>query len=130
MPPRGRRGGTSVRVSGPVFDGRAARAADELCEDLERELAQQGAEYVREETVVFVEPTGHYRGQIRARRVGSQWKVGDGRVVYGAWLERGGPKTFPGYHLWAKATQRLQAFVPRVARKLMAPAVRKMGGRR
>lgn len=129
MPPRGR-ARVGVRARGPVFDGRAARAATELCEDLERELAQQGAEYVRDETHVFIEPTGHFRGQVRARRVGTTWKVGAGRVVYGPWLERGGPRTFPGYALFAKATARLEATgLPRIARKLMAPAVRKMGGR-
>lgn len=124
------RGRSGVTARGPIFDGRAARAAVGVCEDLERELAQQGAEYVRDEMHVFVNPTGHYRGKVRARRVGTGWKVGAGRVRYGPWLERGGPRTFAGYQLFAKAAAKLQSSVPRIARKLMAPAVRKMGGRR
>jgi hypothetical protein len=59
----------SINVSGPVFDGRAARAAESGCKDMERTIAETGALLVRANlNQVLRHQTPHYRLRVPRRR--------------------------------------------------------------
>lgn len=109
---------------GPLFDGRAEKAAREFAEDAEREIADTGANMVRTELAhVLKHPTGRYMSHIHTTRVSAHSVVTDGNIVYGPWLEGTGSRNrttrFKGYFTFRKVTQRLQAKAVPIAEKLL-----------
>ncbi|MHB9857614.1 hypothetical protein [Streptomyces sp. YIM S03343] len=100
----------STRTDGPLFDGRARRAANEYVNRFERQLAEDGLNILREEMrAVFRNPTGHYESRCK---VIEGHVISDSRVVYGPWLAGIGSRNFPvtrfkGYDHWIKTRHRL-----------------------
>ena len=100
---------TKIEATGPLFDGRAARAAHDFCvtfaegygDDVEQELKHM---------FPFKHPTGYYASRVQSHRSGEgQSTVDDGGVVYGPWLEGVGSRNqttrFKGYFTFRKTAQ-------------------------
>lgn len=121
----------TVRVSGPLFDGRALAAADQFVDAAEAEIAQEGVNDVRAELgAVLRNPTGFYESQIQTQRARGNTAVTDGGVIYGPWLagvsSRNQTTSFKGYPHWRRATQRLDAKAEQIAQSVLPPFLRRM----
>lgn len=112
----------STSRSGPIFDGRARRAANEYVTRLERDLAEEGLNILREEMrAVFRNPTGYYESRCK---VEDGRRITDSRVVYGPWLAGVGSRNFPvtrfkGYDHWIKTRHRLNARKQGIGERLL-----------
>lgn len=126
--------GIDVRVSGPLFDGRAARAAQDACDD-----AREGiAEFAEERALTdmaghFRHPTGYYESRVTTTRVsGDTSLVHDQGVVYGPWLEgvgsRNAPVTrFAGYGHWRRTKEAARTRGPEIAEQAVRRHLPAMG---
>jgi hypothetical protein len=118
-----------VSTRGPIFDGRARRAAGAYVDRLERDLAQEGVRIVRQELQrVLKHPTGYYESRIQVER---GHVVTDGGVVYGPWLAGTGSRNFPvtrfqGYPHWLRAIARLRERKQGIAERLLRRYVGRM----
>lgn len=103
---------TSVTISGPVFDGRAAASADALVVAAEEAVGQYAVNAVKARLrQVLQHPTGYYESQIQTERQKDDLDVNDGGVIYGPWLEGVGSRNqttrFKGYHTFREVTQQV-----------------------
>lgn len=114
-----------VSYSGPLFDGRAAEAAEAFCRAAEQEVAEEGTRFVHTLLAGSLRhPTGRYQSGIHAEKAGVGWAVRDSMIVYGPWLEgvgsRNSPVTrFPGYFSFRRATAPLQAASVMIAERVL-----------
>lgn len=122
-----------VDVSGPVFDGRAATAAAEACDEAREDVAEFAEAYVLSEMgKVFRQPTGYYESQVETERVSADTsRVHDNGVVYGPWLEGVGSRNFPvtrfkGYQHWQRTKQLVHLRGPLIAEQAVARAMPRM----
>lgn len=99
--------GVTVVRTGPFFDGRDAHKLDVMCDEISRRVATIGASMIRSElaSVLKVE-TPYYRLQNEARLDPPGWKISDGGVIYGPWLEGEGSRNFPVTRFKGYATYR------------------------
>jgi glucan biosynthesis protein len=115
----------SIHKSGPVFDGRAARAGRDYAEALEEDLADQVVtELHKEFDIHFKHPTGYYKSQVKVRNGSGEKEIHDGGVVYGPWLEGVGSRNFPttrfrGYASFRRVFQRVDRRAKRYAERLL-----------
>lgn len=121
----------SVRVEtrGPLLDGSAPGIVDDLLEELEREVADEGVALVRQRLdQVLRRPTGYYRSRVTA----ANGRVTDSNVVYGPWLEgvssRNRSSRFRGYATFRKTTQELDRRVPELAQRVLPTYVGRLNG--
>ena len=116
---------TVVIKSGPLFDGRADKAATEYCDELAHKVADLGKVLVRANlNEKLKHQTPYYRTQIEATTFyPGTWKVTDQGVIYGPWLEGEGSRNrttrFKGYHVFRRTTQELRGRVRSEARILL-----------
>lgn len=116
----------SVQVSGPLFDGRADKAAQEACDEAERSVSIIGASMVRTAlagTLKVQRP--YYRTRVEAQPDPPGWKITDQGVIYGPWLEGTGSRNFPktrfkGYATFRRTTQAIQARANDIANGVVA----------
>lgn len=97
----------SVEVHGPIFDGRAGRMVDQMCAEVQQEVAQVALYRWQLGAIeTFREPTGRYESHMQVVKRDRDDVVTDGwpgsGLKYGPWLEgvgsRNAPVTrFPGY---------------------------------
>lgn len=111
---------TEIFFEGPIFDGRAARAAHDFCHAVADDVAQQGRSDVMSNLNASIRhPTPYYETQITVDRAGTDRIVNDRGIIYGPWLEGVGSRNattrFKGYHSFRRAAQKLQGEVPRLA---------------
>lgn len=119
--------GIEIRATGPLFDGRAERAVDEMCDDILEDVSHRAKELLDIElSRVLRNPTGYYQGRIRNERVSADTaRIHDGGVIYGPWLagvgSRNAPVTrFAGYDHWRIAKQRAAADAEGIADRAVA----------
>lgn len=108
------------RKSGPVFDGRALAAVNELVSDVVEQLGKEAKAEVLEELGGSLQhPTGFYESQVQVTSTRTQAVVNDGGVIYGPWLEGTGSRNattrFKGYASFRKAADRIKAKAYRLA---------------
>lgn len=121
-------GDVDVDTSGPIFDGRAERAAQDYCDDLEQRITDVGLTHVRSGTAVFRRPTGYYRSRLQIERSAGARAVTDSDVVYGPYLEAGSRRhNFGGYHLWHVARDRTTAAAGPLAEGMLPRYTDRMG---
>jgi len=104
----------TVHTSGPFFDGRADKAAQDASDDIARVVSTLGAAEVRAiENVTFKKQTPFYRVHVQAKVDPPGWKIWDQGIVYGPWLEGTGSRNrttrFKGYMIFRRVTQRMNA---------------------
>ena len=121
----------SVHTSGPLFDGRAEKAAQDSLEPITRAVAVRGVVLVRSILAeVLKHPTGYYQSNI-SYTGDNPATISDNRVVYGPWLEgvgsRNSPVTrFPGYHTFRKATPALDRVALNTANQVIQRFIARM----
>jgi hypothetical protein len=111
--------------TGPIQDGRFARAARDYSDDLQYAVARHGEDLVRQRlATVLRHPTGYYESRISVDRGRGGYVVSDGGVVYGPWLEgtgsRNSPVTrFPGYATFRRTKAIVDRDANRISRELL-----------
>lgn len=120
-----------IDVSGPMFDGRASKAAEDLVNGIEREVAEFGADMVRAQLDrVLKRPTGRYRRSIHVQSEFGAEVVTDGGIVYGPWLEGTGSRNrttrFKGYSTYRRVAQYVDERSEEIAQALVPAYLRRM----
>lgn len=141
-----------VRVSGPLFDGRAEEALDRGVKDIRRKLADKGEQLAREAFSSSIrDDHGHFLGSITAIEESRAFTTTSGRksytmevnvdpatesavttdlATYGPWLEGTGSRNettrFKGYHGFRRAGQELDRQATEIADDAMRPSVEEM----
>ncbi|WP_433893038.1 hypothetical protein [Streptomyces sp. CA-111067] len=115
-----------VTATGPLFDGRAARAVQAFTDQAREDIAEHGETLVLAELgMVLRHPSGYYESQVTTERAAPDVSVvSDGGVVYGPWLEgvgsRNAPVTrFAGYGHWRRTKERVARDAPGIAQQLL-----------
>jgi hypothetical protein len=110
-----------LRITGPLFDGRAEHALARACDDARDNIAQFAEQHALTLMgAAFRHPTGYYESQVRTTSVTPDTDlVWDGGVVYGPWLEGVGSRNFPvtsfrGYSHWRRTKELTQARAPQI----------------
>ena len=95
---------------GPIFDGRARRAAADFTDEWEEDLADFALGLIKDSFHMhFKHPTGYYESHVKVRNdMGGHPVVQDGGLIkYGPWLEGVGSRNattrFKGYHSFRNA---------------------------
>lgn len=121
----------NVHANGPLFDGRAARAAAEYADQVNYAIATRAEDMVRSRLgQVLQHPTGYYESRISVERAASGYRVSDGGVIYGPWLEGTGSRNFPVTRFHGYATfRRVKALIDRQAHGIAQRLLRRYIGR-
>jgi hypothetical protein len=126
---------STVRVSGPLFDGTAVREVHQFSLDAVDQVSQQAhAEWMTNLDESIKHPTPYYETQINIREEAPGTKVVNDRgVIYGWWLEgigsRNAPVTrFRGYFARRKAIVQTGAKTPALLERLLQPYLERMRG--
>lgn len=117
-----------IRVAkrGPMFDGRTAAAMHTYRDEISLRIAEEGEKLIRQRLkVVLQHPTGYYESRISVDRAGDGYRVSDGGVIYGPWLEgvgsRNSPVTrFPGYATFRRTKPLVDKRAREIAMQLLA----------
>lgn len=110
---------------GPIYDGRAARAASDWADEIEEQGADWALDQVRSHFhKSFKAPTGYYESHVHVSNVGGSAVVNDGgTIAYGPWLEGVGSRNnttrFKGYHSFRKAASALDRRIEEMGERLM-----------
>lgn len=122
-----------ITMTGPLFDGRAARAMQAFAEDARDQIAEFGEEVaLREMGMAFQHPTGYYESNVKTTTVSADTaRVDDSGVVYGPWLagvgSRNAPVTrFAGYDHWRIAKDLVTARGPEIAERVLGRHIEAM----
>lgn len=125
----------TIDSQGPLFDGRAAQAMADACDDARDDIAAYAEERVLMGTSAsFKTRTPYYETRIETTRVSSEVSlVHDNGVVYGPWLEGVGSRNYPvtrfkGYHHWRNAKVAVEARGPQIAEIAVNRHLPEMGG--
>jgi hypothetical protein len=111
---------------GPLFDGRTAAALNKYHDEVSLRIAEEGEKLIRQRLkVVLQHPTGYYESRISVDRAGDGYRVSDGGVIYGPWLEgtgsRNSPVTrFPGYATFRRTKPLVDKRAREIAVRLLA----------
>lgn len=121
-----------VKVSGPVFDGRA----DAALKDYERQVSQEVAEDAERRVSANLStsirhPTGYYESHVRTKMITElNHVVTDGGVIYGPWLEGTGSRNkttrFKGYASFRRALIETQATAGDTAERILPRYISRM----
>jgi hypothetical protein len=121
---------TTVTVTGPLFNGAAARASRELCDAIEYSVAWQAHAEARQiMDASFKHPTPYYEVQVTVQRLGDAMVVHDRGIAYGPWLESGAsrrPSKFRGYHSFRRATAAVLPKIPGLVARILPQFVKRM----
>lgn len=127
----------SVRVSGPLFDGVAARDLDGALAVVKREVAIEAErEWQTNMADSFQHATGRYQSHVNVAQRGLDRVVNDGypgsKLLYGPWLEglgsRNATTRFKGYFAQRRATQTVDKKVPVIAEPIIREFTAKANG--
>jgi hypothetical protein len=118
-------GHVTVRQTGPLFsDSTPREVIADMLEKSEEAMADRLLGFVHANLKGSLRhPTGYYQSHVGKVHRGTQWRVTDGGVIYGPWLEgvsrRNARTRFKGYASFRRARQQVQrvaaAEVQRVA---------------
>lgn len=125
----------SIRISGPVFDGRAARILRDAGRAAQAEIAEMTKAEVEVGTNVFryesKPPTGRYRRGIHLVNLADLIVVRPARLPYIRWIEgtssRNATTRFKGYKVFQQARLRAEAKARAITDKHLIAAVRRLG---
>ncbi|MFD6035724.1 hypothetical protein ACFWHF_14455 [Streptomyces griseoincarnatus] len=121
-----------VRMTGPMFDGRARAAARAYTRVASRELAREAEKRIRATLhQVLRHPTGYYESQIRVEQQGELRSiVTDGGVIYGPWLEGTGSRNrttrFKGYRTFRRVRAQMEREAGPLAERALPPYLSRM----
>jgi hypothetical protein len=116
----------NTHANGPLFDGRAQRAARDYCDQANYRVAEAAERMVLEHLGRSIKKrTPYYETRIGVVRSGRGYEVNDGGVIYGHWLEGTGSRNYPvtrfrGYRAFSRARALIQRQGPGIARRMLA----------
>jgi hypothetical protein len=119
-------------ANGPIPYGTAHRAVEAFVDHAEQHLARIGDDMVHDELHrVLRRPTGYYESRVHHDRATPDgWKVTDGGVIYGHWLEGTGSRNrttrFKGYATFRRMAAALQDNAGHLADQVFDPYLRRM----
>lgn len=130
-----------IRVSGPLFDGRADRAVYDFLDAVKKETAEIGRDWIRIDAEGMNRSGRGGTGRASAGVVIKGSRFND-QIINGAiregeyswpWLEgtssRNASTRFKGYHAFRKNRVKLRRNWPEIARHLLPKYLPLMGGR-
>lgn len=111
--------------TGPMFDGRTARAMHTYADQVGYKVATYAEDQIHQRLgQVLQHPTGYYESRISVERAGSGYRVTDGDVIYGPWLEGTGSRNqttrFKGYATFRRTKAIVDRKAPGIASELLA----------
>lgn len=124
-------------VTGPLFDGRAARAAQEWAEKTSQALGDEGVKMLRQVPMnKSGRATGAFQEKVQAvRRSPSEVRIAGPQergVVWASWLEgvskRNQSTGFKGYRLFRKTRQALDEKATEIGQRELEKLLPEMGG--
>ncbi len=124
-----------MELHGPLFDGAAARAVEDLIDEIEQEVAEEGKGRIVGRLVqVIRKPTPYYWTQTKnvPHPAGGRKVTGED-VIYHWWLEGVGSRNFPvtrfaGYWTYRTITPVLRGRADTIAEGVLARYIGRMGG--
>lgn len=110
----------SYTLTGPMFNGQAERELDDLVRDVTKDVADEGAELVRQRLKNKIQhSTGRYVSSIHVVRANAMSTITDAKQAWGPWLEGTGSRNrttrFKGYRTFATIVKQLDAKATQVA---------------
>ena len=111
---------------GPLFTGRTAAALTAYSDQVAYRIAEYGEQQVQQRLAqVLQHPTGYYQSRVTVDRAGAGYRLSDGGVIYGPWLEgtgsRNSPVTrFAGYATFRRTRALVDRKAPQIAQELLA----------
>lgn len=122
----------TIKVSGPIFDGRAQQAGHELTQAIVDRVAGYALEQVQHNLDGSLKnPTPYYETQINVAGYMTDRVVNDRGVVYGPWLEGTGSRNattrFKGYASFRRAAQVTRSRIRHIAGGVVSQYIRRMG---
>jgi hypothetical protein len=124
-----------MEISGPLFDGSASRVVDELCQEIEMRVADEGVNVVKARlNQVLKVQTPFYITKIVNEPSNGHRKVTGESVIYHWWLEGKGSRNYPvtrfkGYQTFEISTPVLRARADDVAESVLPPYLARLGAR-
>src|SRR5215469_4003982 len=131
----------NVRVSGPLFDGRADRAVYDFLDAVKKDVAETGRDWIKLEAEGFDKSGRGGTGRASAGVVIKGSKFND-QIISGGiregeyawpWLEgvskRNETTRFKGYHTFRKNRLKLRKRWPEIAQHILPKYLPLMGGR-
>lgn len=125
------------RVSGPLANGDADKAAEEWATNTTQALADKGVELLRSYPMNKTgRAAGAFQGALKVTRVSpTQTRIPGPQekgVVWSPWLEgtskRNETTKFKGYGLFRKTRLQLQKMAPQIAQEQLDKVISRMGG--
>jgi len=100
----------TAKLKGPFFRANIDNWMDVVTDEAKHDVAQEAVDLVHIQLDrVLQNPTGFYKSQVQAEKVGKDWHVNDNDVIYGGWLEgvseRNASTRFKGYHTFRLVLQ-------------------------
>jgi hypothetical protein len=123
-----------IRIDGPMFNGLAARAAEQAAEEAIGQIGAQASAHVHANLDRSLRnPTPYYETQVTLDRpMPLTAIVHDRGIVYGPWLEGTGSRNrttrFKGYASFRRAAQQTERDAQRVTDAVMRRFLPRMGG--
>lgn len=111
---------------GPLFNGKTAAALHTYADQVSYKVATYAEDQVRQRLQqVLQHPTGYYQSRITVDRAGDGYRVSDGGVIYGPWLEGTGSRNYPatrfrGYSTFRRTKALVDRKTPGIAQELLA----------
>lgn len=125
---------STVRASGPLFDGSAEKIIKGWANHIAGKLGTEAERRVKANLDGSLRrPTGAYRARITLYGpVGGQARVHDRQGIYGPWLEGTGSRNkttrFKGYASFRRAAQELDRGAPFLAEHVIRQHLHELGG--
>lgn len=125
---------TDVEARGPLFDGRAEKAAADAAADIEKSVATLGASMIRSVMDrTFRKQTPFYRLKNVATPTFPGWKIHDQKVIYGYWLEGISRKNrltrFKGYFIYRRTVGKIREMSKVMGQAIIVRYMGRMGGK-
>jgi hypothetical protein len=110
--------------SGGMFTGKTAAALVTYSDEVGYKVATYAEDQIQQRLgQVLQHPTGYYQSRITVDRAGAGYRVSDGGVVYGPWLEGTGSRnqttSFKGYQTFRRTKALVDRKAPGIAAELL-----------
>lgn len=123
-----------VVVTGPFFEGNRTAIMNEICAEIEKDLAAVGYAQVKTNLVTFIrKPTPYYwtKTEVRGNPSGPGLSIWDSYIIYGPWLEGVGSRNFPktrfrGYSSFRLAARALEVKAAMIAERAIGRKIGKL----
>jgi hypothetical protein len=122
---------SELKMSGPLFNGQAAKILSDCVVDISDDIGRQGVNDIKTRLgAVLQNPTGRYERSIQTDRQRNDLSINDSGIVYGPWLEgvssRNQSSRFKGYATFRQVTQQLDVKAGQIATSKVAKCARRV----